>query len=73
MEAVRNPVLSPTSASGKSGPSLLGECGDTWAFGCSSLGFLSPRNQSTCVSALASVQTGNWIPVVSLLDDCPIY
>lgn len=44
MEAVRNPVSSPTSASGDLGPSLQRECGDTWAFGRSSLGFLSPRN-----------------------------
>lgn len=73
MEAVRNPVLSPTSASGDFGPSLPGECGDTWVFECSSLGFLSSRNQSTYVSALASLQTGNWMPVVSLLDECPTY
>lgn len=71
MDAVRNPVLSPTCASGEFGLSLPGECGNTWAFGHSGLGFLSPRNQSACVSALASLQTGNWMPVASLLDECP--
>lgn len=73
MEAVRNPVLNPTSASGDFGPSPPGECGDTYAFGHSSLGFFGPRNQITCASALASLQIGNWMPVVSLLDECPAY
>lgn len=64
---------SPPSASRDFGLSLPGGCGDIWAFGGSSLAFLSPRNQNTCASALASFQNGNWMPVVSVLDECPSY
>lgn len=39
----------------------------------SSLAFLSPRNQSSFASALASFHSGNWMPIISVLDECPTY
>lgn len=72
-EGIHGGCQSLPSASRDFGLSLPGECGDAWAFGGSSLAFLSPRNQSSFGLALASFQNGNWMPIISLLDECPTY